>query len=134
MIETPRVCWPLVAALAVAACAAPEPRVVEQPAPPPAVAAPEPVAPPAPVVDETKLAEEAKALLAQAETDIQRARAKRALWLPAWADLLAARDAMAAQDSTRVIRHAKRASEFAQLGLEQLAYPAVKAARANESK
>lgn len=124
----------MLAALGVAACAAPEPQVVEKPAPPPVVAAPEPVAPPAPVVDEAQRTEEAKALLAQAETDIQRARAKRALWLPAWADLLSARDAMNARDPARVIRYAKRASEFAQLGLEQLAYPAVNAARANESK
>jgi hypothetical protein len=70
--------------------------------------------------------EEAKALLAQAETDVQRARAKRALWLKAWEDLIAARNAVAARDPTAAIRHARRASEFAQLGLDQLAYPAVK--------
>ena len=80
----------------------------------------------APARDETGLAEEAKALLAQAETDVQRARAKRALWLKAWEDLLAARQAVASRDHGTAIRHAKRASELAQLGLEQLAYPAVK--------
>jgi hypothetical protein len=71
-------------------------------------------------------AEEAKALLAQAETDVQRARAKRALWLKAWEDLVAARQAAVAKDHARASRHARRASELAQLGLEQLAYPAVR--------
>lgn len=69
--------------------------------------------------------EEAKALLAQAETDVQRARAKRALWLKAWEDLLAARRALAEKDPAAAIQQARRASEFAELGLEQLAYPAV---------
>ena len=41
-------------------------------------------------------------------------------------DLVTSRQALAAKDHARAIRHAKRASEFAQLGLEQLAYPAVK--------
>ena len=80
----------------------------------------------APARDDAALAEEAKALLAQAETDVQRARSKRALWLKAWEDLLAARQAVASRDHDTVILHAKRASELAQLGLEQLAYPAVK--------
>ncbi|HYC35492.1 MAG TPA: hypothetical protein VEC19_03665 [Usitatibacter sp.] len=105
----------------VSACAVQEPQVVEQPKPapaPPVVVAPQP--------DPNALAEEAKALLAQAETDVQRARAKRALWQKAWEDLLASRQAVAEKDHARAIRHAKRASEFAQLGLEQLAYPAVK--------
>ena len=65
-------------------------------------------------------------MLAQAETDVQRARSKRALWQKAWEDLLVSREALAARDHPRAIRHAKRASEFAQLGLEQLAFPAVK--------
>lgn len=130
MVETPRV-WPLAVALVLAACTAPEPQVVEAPAAAP-IAAP-PVPAPDPAIGEARLAEEAKALLAQAETDIQRARAKRALWLPAWADLLAAREAMASRDAARTIRHAKRASEFAQLGLEQLAYPAVNAAGAEST-
>ena len=95
--------------------------------------APEPVAPPpAPIVAAPAVpaidtaAEEAKALLAQAETDVQRARAKRALWLRAWEDLVAARQAVAAKDHALASRHARRASELAQLGLEQLAYPAVR--------
>jgi hypothetical protein len=129
MVETPRL-WAILVVLLAAACAAPEPQVVEsQPAPAPV--APTPPRPD-PAIAQARLAEEAKALLAQAETDIQRARAKRALWLPAWADLLAARDAVAANEPARAVRHAKRASEFAQLGLEQLAYPAVDAG--NESR
>ena len=96
--------------------------------PPPAPPKPAPPAPvvTAPPVDENALLEEARAHLAQAETDVQRARAKRALWQKAWEDLVASRQAVAAKDHARAIRHAKRASEFAQLGLEQLADPAVK--------
>ena len=129
MVETPRL-WAILGLLLAAACTAPEPQLVEAPpAPAPAV----PAAPrPDPAIAQARLAEEAKALLAQAETDIQRARAKRALWLPAWADLLAAREAVAANDNARAIGYAKHASEFAQLGLEQLAYPAVTAG--NDSK
>ena len=93
--------------------------------------APEPVAPvvvapAAPPRDDKALAEEAKAMLAQAETDVQRARAKRALWLKAWEDLVAARRAVAAGDNAAAIESARHASELAQLGLEQLAYPAVR--------
>jgi hypothetical protein len=39
-----------------------------------------------------------------------------------------ARAALAADDPAGAIRQARRASELAQLGLEQLAYPAVKTA------
>ena len=131
MVETPRL-WPIFALLVAASCATPEPQVVEAPAPAPVAAPQAPL--PDPAIEQARLAEEAKALLAQAETDIQRARAKRALWLPAWADLLSARDAMASGDAARSIRHAKRASEFARLGLEQLAYPAVTVAGDEESR
>jgi hypothetical protein len=97
--------------------------VVEAPPPePPKVVAPVVVAP---KPDENALMEEARAMLAQAETDIQRARAKRALWQKAWEDLLASRQAVAARDHVRAKQHAKSASELAQLGLEQLAYPSV---------
>jgi len=88
------------------------------------VAAPTPQPPP--VDPRVQQMEEAKAHLAQAETDVQRARAKRALWVKAWEDLIAARTAVAGGEPATAIRHAKRASEFAQLGLDQLAYPAVK--------
>jgi hypothetical protein len=57
---------------------------------------------------------------------VQRARSKRALWQKAWEDLVASRSAVAAGDAARASRHARRASELAQLGLEQLAYPAVR--------
>jgi hypothetical protein len=119
MLETSRL-WRAVFGVLAAGCALHGAPVEETPA---AIAKPELAAP---ARDETALAEEAKALLAQAETDVQRARAKRALWLKAWEDLLAARQALASKDHAVAIRHAKRASELAQLGLEQLAYPAVK--------
>jgi hypothetical protein len=83
---------------------------------------------PVPPVDARALAEEARALVAQAETDIQRARARRALWSKAWEALVGARASLAANDAAGAIRQARRASELAQLGLEQLAYPAVKLA------
>jgi uncharacterized protein (DUF1697 family) len=92
-----------------------------EPAPPPA-----PVAPPAPPVAPAASADEARALLAQAETDVQRARARRALWSKAWEALVAARSAAAVNDNAGTIRNARRASELAQLGLEQLAFPAVR--------
>jgi hypothetical protein len=123
MLETSRIWWTTLGLLA-ASCAVQEPQVKQPPpapTPPPAAAAPVTPAP-----SENALAEEARAMLAQAETDVQRARAKRALWQKAWEDLVTSRQALAANDHARAIRHAKRASEFAQLGLEQLAYPAVK--------
>ena len=121
MLDPLRVCAAFAVVLA-AGCATEPPKVA--PSPPP-----EPPPPPVavkPPVDENARAEEAKALLAQAETDVQRARARRALWLKAWEELIAARRAAAANDSEAAIRHSASASEFAQLGLEQLAYPAVK--------
>jgi hypothetical protein len=79
-----------------------------------------------PKADPNALAEEARALVAQAETDIQRARARRALWSKAWEALVGARASLAVNDAAGAIRQARRASELAQLGLEQLAYPATK--------
>jgi hypothetical protein len=119
MLETSRVWWALFGAVAVG-CAVTPPAAI----PPAPEQAPSLVTAPQPVVD--KAAEEAKAMLAQAETDVQRARAKRALWQRAWEDLVAARQAVVAKDHARAIRLARRASELAQLGLEQLAYPAVR--------
>src|SRR5579862_6592436 len=109
MLETSRL-WPIVFGVVAAACANPGPQAVEAPA-----------APAAPVVatpakDDAALAEEAKALLAQAETDVQRARAKRALWLKAWEDLLSARQAVGANDYAQAIARAREASELAELG------------------
>ena len=100
---------------------APEP----PPAPPPVVAK-QPADDQAPTEQAKARTEQAKAMLAQAETDVQRARSKRALWLKAWEELVAARRAVAGNDTQATIEHSRLASEFAQLGLEQLAYPAVK--------
>jgi len=119
MLETSRL-WQLAFGVLVAGCTAPAPQVVEAPAAPPAPA----IA--TPPKDVAGMAEEAKALLAQAETDVQRARARHALWSRAWEDLLSARKAVASGDNGAAIRLAKQASDLAQLGLEQLAYPAVK--------
>src|SRR3979409_1443242 len=119
MLETSRLCR-AVLGLLLAGCAAPSSEVAQPLATPPQAGAS------ASIRGDAALAEEAKALLAQAETDVQRARARRALWLKAWEDLLAARKAVAAKEYPAAIRLAKRASELAQLGLEQLAYPAVK--------
>lgn len=110
--------------LVVASCAVPEV---------PETSAPQAVAPAVPAqehaaaeAERAKLGVEARALVAQAETDVQRARAKRALWLGAWEDLVAARAALGASDYAMAISRARHASDLAQLGLEQLAYPAVK--------
>jgi hypothetical protein len=115
------------AALGLSGCASitpEEPATAVAAVPPPA---PAPVAAAArPARDPGAGAEEARALLAQAETDIQRARARRALWSKAWEALVGARASLAAEDHAGAIRQARRASELAQLGLEQLAYPAVK--------
>ena len=119
MLERSKFWWAVLGVVA-AGCTMNEPKP-EPPASPPA---PVVAAPSSPPVDTA--AEEAKALLAQAETDVQRARAKRALWLKAWEELVAARQAVAGNDAEGAIRHSRQASEFAQLGLEQLAYPAVK--------
>lgn len=110
------------AALLLAACAG----MSEPAAQPPVAARVPPPAAAVPVADPRAAAEEARALLAQAETDIQRARARKALWAGAWEVLVAARAANGSQDSAATIRHARRASELAQLGLEQLAYPPVR--------
>jgi len=115
--------WIALAALA-GGCALPAPEVTSVPAPA-AIAAPAP-APDLSQAARAKSLEEARALLAQAETDVQRARSRRALWSKAWEGLLAARGALAQGDSAAAIRNARLASEFAELGLEQLAYPAVK--------
>lgn len=116
MLETSRL-WGAAFAVVVGACATPE-----------AVKPPEPAAVPAAVAadpDPVALGEAARAMLAQAETDVQRARSKRALWSRAWESLVAARQAAGANDNAATLQHARRASEFARLGLEQLAYPAL---------
>jgi hypothetical protein len=127
MLERSRICG-AACLLVLGGCVTPEP----PPTPPPApavVTAPGPAPKAEPDREAQRKAaqlEEARALLAQAETDVQRARSKRALWQKAWEDLVASRQAVAAGDAARAIVLARRASELAQLGLEQLAYPAVK--------
>jgi len=129
MLETSRLWWTLSkhrrwlwAALLAGACAAPPPQVE-----PSAKAVPDAAAEAAArAAERARLEAEAKAMLAQAETDVQRARAKRALWLKAWEDLLAARKAVEQSEYAQAIARARSASELAELGLEQLAYPAVK--------
>src|SRR5688572_2393309 len=119
MLDTSRLCVGLLALVAAACATVPE----TAPAPPPRVEAPR-----GPSREQlaAAAAEEARALLAQAETDIQRARSKRALWQQAWLDLIAAREAVASSEHARAAAHARRASELARLGLEQLTYPAVR--------
>src|SRR3954452_797163 len=81
----------LVSCVLLAAC------VTAPPEPPPTPVAVAPAPPPAPPPpDPAVKLEEARALLARAETDVHRARARRALWLKAWEDLVAARQAVAA--------------------------------------
>jgi hypothetical protein len=133
MIDPDHLCSPaarafgalLAAALLAAGCAVPE----SVPAPTPQSAAPA-ISPEAAAAArkarQAQLEAEARALLAQAETDVQRARARRALWLKAWEDLVDARKDVATADFESAIAHARGASELAQLGLEQLAYPPVK--------
>ena len=111
------------AALGLAGCATTEPVETAPPAVAPVASS---TASGKPAADPRLLAEEARALLGQAETDIQRARARRALWSKAWEALVGARASLAASDHAGAIRLARRASELAQLGLEQLAYPAVR--------
>jgi len=112
-----------VCALLLGAGCATEPEQPVEPTPAAVTVAP----PPAPKVDDTaQRMEAARALLAQAETDVQRARSKRALWTKAWEDLIAARNAASSKDPDAVMRYSREASELARLGLEQLAYPAVK--------
>ena len=112
-------------ALALAGCATTAP---VEPAPGAVTAPATPSVAQKPLADPRARAEEARALVAQAETDIQRARARKALWSKAWEALVGARASLAADDAAGAIRQARRASELAQLGLEQLAYPAVKLA------
>ena len=66
---------------------------------------------------------EAQAALRQAESEVQAARERFALWTTAEEALLRAREAAQAGDSAATIRHAARASDQARKGLDQLAYP-----------
>jgi hypothetical protein len=106
----------------IAACASESPRVEPVDLQPQSVVAAPLKAPADPAAQN----EEARATLAQAETDVQRARSKRVLWTKAWDALLEARKANEQRDPARAIQQARRASEFAQLGVEQAGYPTVR--------
>src|SRR5438309_2217361 len=107
MLECSKKLLVLAGVLAAGCAVAPE---GEPPQPRPAPQASAPVAPPAPAVDvAAQRMEEARAMLAQAETDVQRARAKRALWSKAWEDLIAARNATSSRDAEAAIRLSREA-------------------------
>jgi len=136
MLERSRICGNLPGAVAkalacaafgLAGCATTD---AEHAAPAAANPAAESV-PEKPATDRRATTEEASALLAQAETDIQRARSRRALWAKAWESLVGARAALSAGNPAASIRLSRNASELAQLGLEQLAYPAVSLKRSS---
>jgi murein lipoprotein len=67
--------------------------------------------------------DDAKQALSKAEADVKAAKAKGALWTTAEDALNKAKEAVEKGDSNAVLKHAKTASEHAQLGLEQLKYP-----------
>lgn len=101
--------------LALAGCASTTPAKTEAPK---AVAKPQAEAP-----KKTELTEDAKMALAMAEADVKAAKAKNALWTTAQDALKKAKDAAEKIDSASVIKHAKIASEHAQLGIAQTQYP-----------
>jgi len=70
-----------------------------------------------------QLTDEAKQALAQAEADVKAAQAKKALWTTAQDALKQARAAAEKYDSAAVVKHARTASEQAQLGIAQSQYP-----------
>jgi flagellar basal body L-ring protein FlgH len=70
-----------------------------------------------------ELSVEAKEALAKAEADVKAADAKKALWTTAENALKAAKAAAGKGDSATVIKDSKTASEQANLGMEQKAYP-----------
>ena len=70
------------------------------------------------------LTPDAQQALAGAESAVDLARSKRALWTTAIAALAEAQAAAKKQDSDAVVKHAATASEQAFLGLAQIGYPA----------
>jgi hypothetical protein len=77
---------------------------------------------------EPELSSEAKQAFAQAEADVQAARAAFTLWVPAENALNAALQGAKEGDSAAVLKHAKAASDLAKLGAEQAKYPSTEAA------
>ena len=69
------------------------------------------------------LTADAQQALAGAESAVDLARSKRALWTTALAALAEAQEAAKKQDSAAVVKHAATASEQAFLGLAQVGYP-----------
>jgi murein lipoprotein len=72
------------------------------------------------------LSADAQAALAAAQADVKAARAKNALWTTAEDALKAAEAAAEKNDSATVLMQAKRASNQARLGMEQLNYPPIR--------
>lgn len=70
------------------------------------------------------LTPDAQQALAGAESAVELAKSKRALWTTAIAALAEAQAAAKKQDSDAVVKHAATASEQAFLGLAQIGYPA----------
>lgn len=70
-----------------------------------------------------QLSDEATQALAKAEADVKAAQAKKALWTVAQDALKQAKAAAEKHDSAAVIKHAKMASEYAQMGIAQTQYP-----------
>ena len=69
------------------------------------------------------LTPDAQQALAGAESAVELARSKRALWTTAIAALAEAQAAAKKQDSAAVVKHAATANEQAFLGLAQIGYP-----------
>lgn len=69
------------------------------------------------------LSPDAQQVLAGAESAVDLAKSKRALWTTAAAALADAQEAAKKQDSDAVIKYAAVASEQALLGLAQVGYP-----------
>lgn len=71
----------------------------------------------------TAVSDEAVMAIAKAKADVNAAKKQDALWIPAKNDLKQAEAAAAKGDSATAIKEAKSASEFAQMGIQQLNYP-----------
>lgn len=80
-------------------------------------------APAAHASDGTRLSADAQQALAGAESAVDLARSRYALWTTADAALAEARAAAKKQDDAAVVKHAGAASEQAFLGLAQIGYP-----------
>jgi hypothetical protein len=75
---------------------------------------------------EPELTAPAQAMLAQAESAVNKAIMRKSLWTTADEAIKLARAAAAKGDSAAVLKHAQTATEQALLGIEQTRYPLVK--------